>query len=104
MWRSPFSPISPSPLSTRGSGMPFAVLDILRRVGREPMGLFGLSLVVIVLTCALLAPLIAPYDPAHIDVLHKFGGFSMSHWLGTDQLGRDTLSRFISCRMCWGPW
>lgn len=75
--------------------MPFAVLDILRRVGREPMGLFGLSLVAIVLTCALLAPLIAPYDPARIDVLDKFSGFSASHWLGTDQLGRDTLSRVI---------
>ena len=46
---------------------------------------------------ALLAPWLAPYDPIGIDVLNKFGPPSLAHPAGTDQLGRDTLSRII-----WG--
>ena len=45
----------------------------------------------------LLAPWIAPYDPVAIDVKAKFQPPSAAHWAGTDQLGRDLLSRII-----WG--
>lgn len=75
--------------------MPSGVLEILRRVMRDPLGLLGLVLVVIVIGAALFADLIAPYDPAKIDVLNKLQSPSAAHWLGTDQLGRDTLSRII---------
>jgi len=44
---------------------------------------------------ALFAPWLAPYDPLKIDVMHKFQGPSLAHWAGTDQLGRDLLSRII---------
>ena len=67
----------------------------LRALTRDPMGLLGLSLVVIFLAMALLAPLIAPYDPIKISVQSKFQAPNLAHWLGTDQLGRDTLSRII---------
>ena len=67
----------------------------IRSLTRDPMGLLGLSLVVIFLTMALLAPLIAPYDPIKISVQSKFQAPNLAHWLGTDQLGRDTLSRII---------
>eukprot|EP01034_Spumella_vulgaris_P012666 gene12666-16129_t len=53
---------------------------------------------VIVLTfvaMALFAPWLAPYDPLKIDVMHKFAGSSWAHPAGTDQLGRDLLSRII---------
>lgn len=75
--------------------MPSGVLEILKRVTRDPLGLLGLVLVVIVVGAALFANVIAPYDPAKIDVLSKLQGPSAAHWLGTDQLGRDTLSRII---------
>ena len=75
--------------------MPSGVLEILRRVTRDPLGLLGLVLVVIVIGAALFADVISPYDPAKIDVLHKLQDPSAAHWLGTDQLGRDTLSRII---------
>jgi len=75
--------------------MPSGVLEILRRVMRDPLGLLGLVLVVIVIGAALFADVIAPYDPAKIDVLNKLQGPSAAHWLGTDQLGRDTFSRII---------
>jgi len=75
--------------------MPSGVLEILKRVTRDPLGLLGLVLVVIVIGAALFADVVSPYDPAKIDVLHKLQDPSATHWLGTDQLGRDTLSRII---------
>jgi peptide/nickel transport system permease protein len=75
--------------------MPSGALETLQRVTRDPLGLLGLVLVVVVLGCAIFADVISPYDPARIDVLHKLQSPSAAHWLGTDQLGRDTLSRII---------
>ena len=63
----------------------------------DPMGVSGLVLVLILIATALLAPWIAPYEPAAIDVPSKLLGPSAAHWLGTDQLGRDVLSRAL-----WG--
>lgn len=75
--------------------MPSGALEILKRVTRDPFGLLGLVLVIIVLGAAIFADVIAPYDPAKIDIINKLQGPSAAHWLGTDQLGRDTLSRII---------
>ncbi|MCB2135503.1 MAG: ABC transporter permease [Rhodobacteraceae bacterium] len=61
----------------------------------DPMGLAGLVLVSAFVLMALFAPLLAPYDPIKIDVVNKFQSPSWVHWAGTDQLGRDTLSRII---------
>ena len=69
----------------------------LRRLLRDPMGLLGLILVAAFVAMALFAPWAAPYDPLKIDVANKLKPPSMAHWAGTDQLGRDTLSRLI-----WG--
>lgn len=51
----------------------------------------------IVLLVSLIAPLIAPYHPASQDIANKFAPPSSEHLLGTDQLGRDILSRLL-----WG--
>lgn len=75
--------------------MPSGVIEILKRVMRDPLGLLGLVLVVIVIGAAIFADVISPYDPSKIDVLNKLQNPSAAHWLGTDQLGRDTLSRII---------
>nr|WP_226937451.1 ABC transporter permease [Pseudogemmobacter faecipullorum] len=63
----------------------------------ERMGRLGLILVLAFVLIALAAPWIAPYDPLKINVKAKLEGVSLAHWAGTDQLGRDTLSRLI-----WG--
>ncbi len=44
---------------------------------------------------ALLAPWLAPYDPSHMEPARGFAGRSADHWLGTDNLGRDLLSRLV---------
>jgi peptide/nickel transport system permease protein len=67
----------------------------LRALLRDPMGLMGLVLVTVFVAMAVAAPLLAPYDPVALDVRAKLQGPSLVHWLGTDQLGRDTLSRII---------
>jgi peptide/nickel transport system permease protein len=71
-------------------------LASLRRVARyNLLATTGVVLVVIFLACALFAPWIAPQDPAHIDLPARLVGPSASHWFGTDELGRDILSRII---------
>jgi peptide/nickel transport system permease protein len=52
-------------------------------------------LVVIFVILALFAPWVAPQDPAHIDLPNRLATPSLAHWCGTDELGRDILSRLI---------
>ncbi|MEK7371739.1 MAG: glutathione ABC transporter permease, partial [candidate division NC10 bacterium] len=49
----------------------------------------------ILVALAVLAPLLAPWDPNKPDTRRILAGPSASHWLGTDQLGRDVLSRVL---------
>ncbi|MBI1779574.1 MAG: ABC transporter permease [Proteobacteria bacterium] len=63
----------------------------------HPLLLIGGVLVAAQVALAFLAPLIAPYDPTAQSVLDRLQGPSLSFWLGTDQFGRDTLSRIL-----WG--
>jgi len=68
----------------------------LRRAARHNvLATAGAVMVLIFLICALFAPWIAPYDPAHIDLPQRLIGPSLSHWFGTDELGRDVLSRIV---------
>ena len=55
----------------------------------------GGTLVGIVIVCALFADVIAPYSPYDLDVAVMLQGPSATHWLGTDEVGRDVLSRAI---------
>jgi peptide/nickel transport system permease protein len=57
--------------------------------------ILGGLLVSIVLLAAIFAPLVAPYSPFDLDVTKMLQGPSAAHWLGTDELGRDVLSRAI---------
>jgi len=66
------------------------------RVVAEPLGLVGLVLVTIMVAGALLAPWIVPYDPIAIAPRQRLLPPSAEHWFGTDQLGRDLLSRVIT--------
>ena len=55
----------------------------------------GLVIVVALALVALLAPWLAPHDPTLVDPARGFASRSASHWLGTDNLGRDILSRLV---------
>ncbi|MBO1437261.1 ABC transporter permease [Meiothermus sp. CFH 77666] len=62
---------------------------------RNPLGLLGLLLTLLVVLCALFAPFLAPYSPVEQDILARLSGPTSAHWLGTDQFGRDLLSRIL---------
>lgn len=66
-----------------------------RRFVQRRVGLAAAVLVVVLVVIAVLAPLVAPYDPLAQDLLRTLDGPSGTHWLGTDELGRDVLSRMI---------
>lgn len=67
----------------------------IRALLRSPVAVTGIALITLHVVVALAAPLIAPYSPIATDPLSAVSGPSSAHWLGTDQLGRDVLSRVI---------
>lgn len=61
----------------------------------NPLALSGLIIIMIVLLLAIIAPWIAPYDPDAVNVKAILLSPSAEHWMGTDGLGRDVLSRML---------
>lgn len=72
-----------------------SIKNIISKLLQDPMGAVGLLIVISFLLVAIFAGVLAPYDPNKIDILNKLQGPSLQHLVGTDQLGRDTLSRLI---------
>ena len=70
-------------------------IPILGDVLRRPLGVLGFVIVLVFMLTVLLAPLLAPYSFAEQDIPSMLQGPSQAHWLGTDHLGRDLLSRII---------
>ena len=68
---------------------------VLRRLVRRPAALIGLVVVAIFIVAAIAAPLIAPYDPIATSFSALRKAPSAAHWFGTDEIGRDVLSRVI---------
>jgi ABC-type dipeptide/oligopeptide/nickel transport system permease subunit len=67
----------------------------LRRLLRDPLAGTGLVLVTLLVLAAIFAPLLAPHDPSVVDPVDRLAGSSWEHPLGTDELGRDMLSRLL---------
>ena len=70
-------------------------LGYYRRFLHNGLGMFGAVISLAIGLIAIIAPLIAPYDPIQVQPDKIFEPGSWSHWLGTDELGRDLLSRLI---------
>lgn len=62
---------------------------------KDPLGMTGLVIVVVILLATVFASQLAPYDPLEVDVYDRLQSPTWQHWLGTDQLGRDVLSRVL---------
>jgi peptide/nickel transport system permease protein len=69
--------------------------SLVHQLMRDRTALMGLMILTVLGGLALLAPLVAPHDPAAQDVLDRYAAPSLEHPLGTDQLGRDELSRLL---------
>lgn len=70
-------------------------VQILLRVGRNPMGVFGVAVVLLMGIAAVFAPLIAPYSPIAQHPGQELQPPSALFWLGSDDLGRDLFSRIL---------
>ena len=73
------------------SGFKTVVYDICSR----PSGAIGISLVIFHIILALISPYIVPYDYKAMDAASMLSTPSIDHWLGTDHLGRDVLTRVL---------
>lgn len=77
------------------------VAEFWRRYKKSKTAMLGLAIIISFTTIAIFAPILAPYDPWHIDFSQKFQKPNMKHLMGTDQFGRDILSRIIwGSRVC----
>ena len=74
-----------------------SLFALRHRIRRQPLAVAGLLLLAAFVAGGLSAPWLAPSNPAAIDLVHRLEGPSAVHWAGTDELGRDTLSRLL-----WG--
>jgi len=69
--------------------------DLRRRFFRNKLAVVGLAMVCVVFLTALAAPVLAPHDPLDQDLSNTLAEPSSAHWFGTDENGRDQLSRVI---------
>jgi peptide/nickel transport system permease protein len=65
------------------------------RLPRNPLTVVSLAVIALLLVCALAAPHLAPWDPFAQELPTRLQSPDRQHWLGTDELGRDELSRII---------
>ncbi len=68
---------------------------LLRRLVRRRLVLISLVILLVAIVVAVAAPWIAPYSPRRMDIAHRLSAPSWAHWFGTDEFGRDELSRCI---------
>src|SRR3954452_15630942 len=66
-----------------------------RRFRRHKLAMAGLFILAFIALSSILAPIIAPYPPDAQQLYRGFEGPSADHWLGTDKLGRDLLTRLM---------
>ena len=76
---------------------PSRLARVWRWMKSDPRAVLSISYLVMLLIVAIFAPVLAPYSPVEQDVSKLLLPPSIEHWLGTDDLGRDVLSRLI-----WG--
>jgi peptide/nickel transport system permease protein len=70
-------------------------LTLVTRAKKQPLAAIGVLLLTGFVLCAIFAPLLAPQDPAQLNLAGRLLSPSRVHWFGTDALGRDILSRTI---------
>ena len=86
--------LSTAPRSRRQARLGRAYLAWLA-FSQNRLAMIGLAIIIILVAAAALAPVIAPYTPNTPDLEARLQPMSGAHWLGTDELGRDILSRII---------
>jgi peptide/nickel transport system permease protein len=68
---------------------------VMQQLATQPLAALGVVLVTLFIVCAVFAPFLAPRDPAQLDLAGRLLPPGHGHWFGTDELGRDILSRTL---------
>jgi peptide/nickel transport system permease protein len=77
------------------SARPGFIAETFNNLRKDTLGMAGLVIVVVILLASIFAPVLAPWDPLEVNVYNRLASPSWEHLLGTDQLGRDVLSRVL---------
>ena len=70
-------------------------LDALRRLSRQPLSMLAAAIVTLLILVAIFGSALSPYDPNAIEMANRFAPPSLNHPFGTDDFGRDILSRVM---------
>ena len=93
------SPLPVSPLAVEAAVVPPArpwYTDVwLRMLRRKPLGTIGGGIVIVMLLAAVFADVLTSYGFAQTNLRERFIAMNGDHWLGTDQIGRDVLTRVL---------
>jgi peptide/nickel transport system permease protein len=94
--------LAPSPSSTLALDVrrlartrPWYIEVWITMVRRKPLGTIGAAIVILMLLLAVLADVLTPYGFAETNLRERFVAMSATHWLGTDQIGRDVATRIL---------
>lgn len=68
---------------------------VFQRLLNDNGAKWALAIIAVYILLGIFAPIVTPYDPNTVKIDDKFAGMSFAHWLGTDHLGRDILTRLI---------
>ncbi|EGQ1658928.1 nickel/cobalt ABC transporter permease [Staphylococcus pseudintermedius] len=68
---------------------------VFQRLLNDNGAKWALAIIAVYILLGTFAPIVTPYDPNTVNIDDKFAGMSFAHWLGTDHLGRDILTRLI---------
>ncbi|EJY4041756.1 ABC transporter permease subunit [Staphylococcus pseudintermedius] len=68
---------------------------VFQRLLNDNGAKWALAIIAVYILLGIFAPIVTPYDPNTVNIDDKFAGMSFAHWLGTDHLGRDILTRLI---------
>src|ERR1700734_2901259 len=74
---------------------PSKLNSLLRQVAHQRLAFAGCLVLTLFLICAIFAPWLAPHNPAQLNLTARLLPPSTAHWFGTDELGRDVLSRTL---------
>lgn len=88
--------LSDTPTSRRQAGWG-RLYRLWRDLRANPLAMAGLITILLLIAASLAAPLLAPFNPDAQDLANRLAPPTAAHWLGTDELGRDVLSRLL-----WG--
>lgn len=68
---------------------------MIYKIKKNPMTILGAAIILGIVLLAILAPLITKYDPTKINIIDRFKAPSMTHFFGTDEVGRDIFTRVL---------